>query len=56
MNNDTIPSYGVDSIKGRYNESILKNTELSMKENKVVIKKTNIKLFKVTLTITALTH
>ena len=40
--NDTIPSYRLDNIKERYNESLLKKTELTMKENKDVIKKLKI--------------
>ena len=40
--NDTIPSYKIDNLKARYNESLLKKTELSMKENKDVMKKLNI--------------
>ena len=40
--NDTIPSYKIDNLKERYNESLLKKTELSMKENKDVMKKLNI--------------
>ena len=40
--NDTIPSYRVDNLKERYNESLLKKTELTMKENKDVMKKLNI--------------
>ena len=39
---DTIPSYKIDNLKERYNESILKKTELSMKENKDVMKKLKI--------------
>ena len=31
--NDTIPSYKIDNLKERYNESLLKKTELTMKEN-----------------------
>ena len=37
--NDTIPSYRLDNLKERYNESLLKKTELTMKENKDVMKK-----------------
>ena len=37
--NDTIPSYKIDNLPERYNESLLKRTELSMKENKDVMKK-----------------
>ena len=40
--NDTIPSYKIDNIKERYNESLLKKTELTMKENDNVMKKLNI--------------
>ena len=31
INNDTIPSYKIDKLKERYNESLLKKTELTMK-------------------------
>ena len=37
--NDTIPSYKIDSLKERYNESLLKKTELTLKENDNVMKK-----------------
>ena len=40
--NDTIPSYKIDNLKERYNESILKKTELSLKENDNVMKKLNL--------------
>ena len=40
--NDTIPSYRLDNLKERYNESLLKKTELTMKENKDVMKKLKI--------------
>ena len=40
--NDTIPSYKIDNLKERYNESLLKKTELTMKENKDVMKKLKI--------------
>ena len=40
--NDTIPAYKIDNLEERYNESLLKKTELSMKENKVVMKKLNL--------------
>ena len=40
--NDTIPSYGIDNSKERYNEALLKKTELTMKENDSVMKKSNI--------------
>ena len=40
--NDTLPSYKIDNLKERYNESLLKKTELTMKENDSVMKKLNI--------------
>ena len=40
--NDTLPSYKIDNLKERYNESLLKKTELTMKENYNVMKKLNI--------------
>ena len=40
--NDTMPSYRIDNLKERYNESLLKKTELTMKENKDVMKKLKI--------------
>ena len=42
INKDTIPSYHIDNLKERYNESLQKMTELSMKENNSVIKKINL--------------
>ena len=36
--NDTIPTYHIDNLPERYNESLLKKTELSLKQNKDVIK------------------
>ena len=40
--NDTIPSYKIDKLKERYNELLLEKTELTMKENKDVMKKLNL--------------
>ena len=40
--NDTIPIYKINNLPERYNESILKKTELSLKENKDVMKKLKI--------------
>ena len=42
--NDTIPSYHIDNLPERYNESLLKKTDLSMKENDNVMKKIKFKL------------
>ena len=42
IGNDTIPSYHIHNLKERYNESLLKKTELTMKENDNVMKKLNI--------------
>ena len=53
--NDTIPSYHIDNLKERYDESLLKKTELSLKENDNVMKKLNLIQIKHTLTITAYT-
>ena len=39
---DTISSYHVDNLLERYNESLLRKTELTMKENKDVMKKLSI--------------
>ena len=39
---DTIPSYHIDNLPERYNESLLKKTELTMKENKDVMEKLSI--------------
>ena len=38
INNDTIPSYKIDNMKERYNQSLLKKTELTIKQNKDVMK------------------
>ena len=40
--NDTMPSYRLNDLLERYNESLIKKTELSMKENNNVMKKLNI--------------
>ena len=40
--NDTIPSYRLDNLKERYNESLLKRTDLTMKVNDNVMKKLKI--------------
>ena len=40
--NDTAPSYRLDSLPERYNEALLKKNELTMKENRDVMKKLNI--------------
>ena len=40
--NDTIPSYKINNLPERYNESLLKKTDLTMKENKDVMKKLEI--------------
>ena len=37
--NDTIPSYRLDNLPERYNESLLKKTNLTLKENNSVMKK-----------------
>ena len=40
--NETIPSYKIDNLKERYNEALLKKTELTLKENNAVMKKLNL--------------
>ena len=40
--NDTIPSYKINNIPERYNESFLKKTDLTLKENDNVMKKLGI--------------
>ena len=36
--NDTIPSYKIGNLEERYNQSLLKKTELSLKQKKDVMK------------------
>ena len=40
--NDTMPSYKIDNLSERYNESLLKKTNLTMKENISVMRKLNL--------------
>ena len=40
--NDTLPSYKIDNLNERYNEALLKKTELTLKENNNVMKKLSI--------------
>ena len=40
--NDTIPAYKIDNLPERYNESLLKKTDLTLKENNSVMKKLKI--------------
>ena len=40
--NDTIPAYKIDNLSERYNESLLKKTDLTLKENNSVMKKLKI--------------
>ena len=40
--NDTLSSYKIDNLPERYNEALLKKTELTMTENNSVMKKLNI--------------
>ena len=40
--NDTKPAYKINNLKERYNDSLLKKTELTMKENNSVMKKLKI--------------
>ena len=47
INSDTIPSYEIVNSKESYNDSLLKNTDLTVKENKDVMK--NLKTYFVLL-------
>ena len=40
--NDTIPAYKIDNLPERYNEALLKKTELTKKKNDSVMKKLNL--------------
>ena len=40
--NDTIPAYKIDNLPERYNEALLKKTELLLKQNKDVMKALNL--------------
>ena len=40
--NDTIPAYKIDNLSERYNESLLKKTDLTLKENNSVMKILNL--------------
>ena len=40
--NDTIPGYKIDNLPERYNEALLKRTQLTMKGNNSVMKKLNL--------------
>ena len=40
--NDTIPSYKIKNLPERYNESLLRKTDLTLKENVSVMKKLRI--------------
>ena len=40
--NDTIPTYKIDNLPERYNESLLKKTDLTLKKNNSVMKKLNL--------------
>ena len=42
--NDTIPSYKINNLPERYNESLLKKTDLALKENDNVMKKLKIEI------------
>ena len=39
---DTVPAYKIDNLPERYNEALLKKTELTLKENDNVMKKLSI--------------
>ena len=39
---DAVPAYKIDNLPERYNKTLLRKTELALKENKDVMKKLNI--------------
>ena len=39
---DTVPAYKIVNLSERYNQSLLKKTELTIKENKGIMKKLNL--------------
>ena len=41
ISSDTVPSYKKDNLEERYNQSLLKKTELSSKQNEDVMKALN---------------
>ena len=42
ITSDTVPSYKIDNLEERYNQSLLKKTELLLKQNKDVMKALNL--------------
>ena len=50
---DTIPCYKIISLKGTYNEGLLKKTEITMKENDNVMEKLNLSYIEHSLPIAA---
>ena len=48
---DTMPRFKNDSLKERYNEVLLKKAELSLEDNKDVVKKLNLNEIKLALAI-----
>ena len=56
INVDNIPSYRIDNLSKRYKEALLKKTELTLRENKVLMKKLNLNYIKTLLTLTTHTN
>ena len=54
--NDTIPIFKIDNLKERYNESLLKKTELTKKKNCYEKIKYHLDQIEVTLSITTYTY
>ena len=48
---DTIPNFKIDNLREKYNESLLKRTDLSIKEIDIVLKKVNLYLIEHSLSI-----
>ena len=53
--NDTIPSYKINNLPERFNESLLKKTDLPLKENDNVMKKLNLTYIEHALSIAGYT-
>ena len=51
INHGTIPIYHIDNLKERHKETLSKKTELTMKENKDLLRKINLSEIEVSWTI-----
>ena len=55
-NKDTIPSYRIVNSKERHNESLLRKTELTKKENDTIMKKNKYHIEQIKLSLAIATH